>query len=341
MFNPVFADTRFISSQVSQSDIVDLLDSVLNSPYTTPLSSQFVLTALIKLSARFAETSPSSDQIERIARLLASYSHTQDLEIQQRSVEYGALFNQTEIKAGVLERMPPPEIKATIMGGTASEKRSVGSTVQAKDTSQLLDLMGDEMPASPSTSSQPAGAASALSNHDLLADIFGTGSAMPSSSSSAAPSQAPRSAVDDIMGLFGSTDSAAASAPPSNPNSTAADLFSSHLSTPAPAPASAPAPAAPASTGPQAYSAYDKNGLKITLTPRASPTQPGVIQILARFNATSGTPIEGVNFQAAVPRTQQLQMLAMSNADVGVGATETQQMRVMAPAGVNIYLSFE
>lgn len=64
------------------------------------------------------------------------------------------------------------------------------------------------------------------------------------------------------------------------------------------------APAAPAQTGPQAYTAYEKNGLKITLTPRLSPTQPGVVQILARFTAFDGAKIEAVNFQAAVPRVR-------------------------------------
>lgn len=33
-------------------------------------------------------------------------------------------------------------------------------------------------------------------------------------------------------------------------------------------------------------------------------------------------------------QTQQLQMQAMSSPDVAAGATETQQMRVLAPAGV-------
>jgi AP-1 complex subunit gamma-1 len=50
----------------------------------------------------------------------------------------------------------------------------------------------------------------------------------------------------------------------------------------------------------QSYPAYEKNGLKITLTPKISPTQPGVVQILARFTATEG--IQGVNFQVAVPK---------------------------------------
>lgn len=38
-------------------------------------------------------------------------------------------------------------------------------------------------------------------------------------------------------------------------------------------------------------------------------------------------------------QTQQLQMLPMSNSDVQPGATETQQMRVMAPPGVSYCFS--
>lgn len=120
---------------VAHADVVDLLLSVLHSPYSNALSSQFVLTALVKLSARFAEV-PSAGgqaQIDRIADVLRSYEGTQELELQQRAVEYGSLLQLAEIRAGVLERMPPPEIRATIMG-TVSEKRSVGSTKTNKDT---------------------------------------------------------------------------------------------------------------------------------------------------------------------------------------------------------------
>jgi len=115
----------------------------------------------------------------------------------------------------------------------------------------------------------------------------------------------------------------------------------------APAPKAAPAPA-PQQPQLQSYPAYEKNGLKITLTPKTSPAQAGVVQILARF--TSSQSVENVNFQVAVPKvssfsrlidtqadsqTQQLQMQAMSNTTVNAGSTETQQMRVLAPAGVS------
>jgi AP-1 complex subunit gamma-1 len=75
--------------------------------------------------------------------------------------------------------------------------------------------------------------------------------------------------------------------------------------------------------------------------------------ILARFQVAGNTACTGLNFQAAVPKvtsfiyllflaysvvaqSQQLQMLPMSNPDVNPGAVETQQMRVVAPAGVRV-----
>jgi AP-1 complex subunit gamma-1 len=104
--------------QVTDSDLVDLMELVLNSPYANTLIRQFVLTAASKLSARFAEISTpnASTQQDRIAVILASFSSNLELEIQQRAVEFGSLFTRPDVKAGVLERMPPPEIRATIMG---------------------------------------------------------------------------------------------------------------------------------------------------------------------------------------------------------------------------------
>jgi len=46
----------------------------------------------------------------------------------------------------------------------------------------------------------------------------------------------------------------------------------------------------------------------------------------------------GLSFQVAVPKTQQLQMLAISNPNVNPGSVETQQMQIKAPAGSQIRL---
>jgi AP-1 complex subunit gamma-1 len=106
-------ETEQSKIQVTDSDVVDILESILNSPYINTLLKQFILTALIKLIGR-PTTGPAQQQ--RILRLLESFNSSQELEIQQRSVEYITLVSQHGIAAGVLERMPPPELKATVIG---------------------------------------------------------------------------------------------------------------------------------------------------------------------------------------------------------------------------------
>lgn len=99
--------------QVTDENLVNLLETVLNGPYINTLSRQFVLTALIKLTAR---PIVSQAQQERITGILGSYATNPALEIQQRAVEYINLYNQPEVRSGVLEQMPAPEIKATVIG---------------------------------------------------------------------------------------------------------------------------------------------------------------------------------------------------------------------------------
>lgn len=168
----------------------------------------------------------------------------------------------------------------------------------------MVDLIGDDNAASTAS----AAASSGPSTHDLLADIFGS-SAMeevPPSASTAAPA---KSANADIMSLFGGSSASTTSAPPTNGGSnTLLDLMSSSSSsqpTPSAQAQSAAAAAGPAKAQLQSYSAYDKNGLKITLTPKVSPTQSGMVQILARFTASED--VQTVNLQVAVPKVSHVE----------------------------------
>ena len=65
------------------------------------------------MASRHTTTAP---QQARIAEVLAQYTTNPELELQQRAVEYASLFTLGDLKFGVLERMPPPELKATVMG---------------------------------------------------------------------------------------------------------------------------------------------------------------------------------------------------------------------------------
>lgn len=105
--------------QITDVELVDLLLSILDSPYANYLTRQFVLTSITKMSAR---PTTSLAQQERIVNVLLSFATSPELELQQRAVEFASLFN-LDVRAGVLERMPPPELKATVMGvGTLSSR---------------------------------------------------------------------------------------------------------------------------------------------------------------------------------------------------------------------------
>jgi AP-1 complex subunit gamma-1 len=316
------------------SNVVDLISSLLDSPYANSQTRQWVLTALAKLAVRY---SYDGSQVTKIHQILTRYETSVDMELQQRSVEFEALLKRQDIREGVLEAMPPPEIKTTMVG-TVSEKRAVGSTRTDKDA--LLDLMGDEMPAGNngtaaggiSNGSKAGGAPQ--STQDLLADIFGGGdsssmsaAATPSGSSGSGAAGPPgKASVNDILGLFGSSNSSSSStAGPSSasnglagleglgsPTGTAAsdsnslaglDIFGgSSAAAPSPA-ATVPTPAKPTpapSPAAISYTAYDAKGLKITFTPKVSPARPDVVNILVEF--TSSTDVEGVTLQAAVPK---------------------------------------
>jgi len=250
------------------------------------------------------------------------------LELQQRAVEFASLFALGEVRVGVLERMPPPELKATVMG-VVSENKPVGSTLN-----QDADLLGDEIPSA--VGSVPDGqAAITHNNQDLLAEIFGNSSS-PNPSTALSPAQSQKSTVDDILGLFGSSGPAATPVSTHMPSSDPPSAFSlPQTQSPPPPPPQATPQATPRLTS---YTAYDKNELKVTLTPQTSAARPGVVVILARFQVAGVSPVTGLNFQAAVPKSQQLQMLPMSSPDVNPGAVETQQMRVVAPVGSAIRL---
>ncbi|CAE6394349.1 unnamed protein product [Rhizoctonia solani] len=307
---------------IQDSDIVEIQESILQSPYANALIRQFVLTSLAKLSSRPAVSEP---QRQRIFNILNGFATSTELEIQQRAVEFASLFSHADIRGGVLEVMPPPEIKATVIG-TVSERRSVGSTRTDKDS--LLDLMGDET--TPAAAAPPA-----QSNTDLLADLFGGGGAAPAP---AAPAPQ-KNSIQDILGLFDSTPVTTATPPPAPmPTTNGGGLGGLFDSTPSPAPvAPAPKPATPTSAPAQApvqnrptFLAYDKNGLKVTLAPQVLPSKPGMVQIQARFEATSG-PVQGVTFQVAVPRLLQ-------DADVNPGNVETQVLKILAPPGSQVKL---
>lgn len=304
--------------EVKESDIVDLFATILGSGYSGQIVTQYIVTAAVKLSTRLTDAA----QIEKLRRLLLTYETNLDVEIQQRAVEYSNLFGYDQVRRGVLEKMPPPEIReAQRVLGEATTKMKKTPTKHKKpsqitEQDMLLDLMGD------SGESGAVATNGSQNNTDLLADILGGGTTSPQAQSTSPPPA--QSNVANIMDLFNTTAPAAA-AP-----SAASDLFSNGGMTSPPPQAAAVGPL-------PGQEAYNKHGLQISFQTRRDAQ---AVQVLARFrNASSGTAFKNVTLQAAVPKSQKLQLQAISEGDLGPGATASQQMRVVSVGGVSLFLS--
>ncbi|XP_072219207.1 AP-1 complex subunit gamma-like 2 isoform X1 [Leuresthes tenuis] len=146
--------------QVSEDDVLDALETVLQSHMSSPTTRGFALTATMKLSTRI------TDNVDRIRSIVSIYGSCIDVELQQRAVEYNALFKKYDhMRAAVLERMPvieknsPGHTNGEATGETIKEIRPAqvkqGGVVlpqpPANQVCDLLDLLGgSEEPLQPS-----------------------------------------------------------------------------------------------------------------------------------------------------------------------------------------------
>lgn len=308
--------------EVKESEIIDLFQTILNSNYATQVTTEYIITALVKLSTRLSDAS----QIERVQRLLQYHQTSLDVEVQQRAVEYGNLFNYDQIRRGVLEKMPPPQIKEEnrVLGEASAKQKKKANRrskpIKPSEQDLLMDIMGDSGPVPSPTNG------SSTNNTDLLADILGGTISPAPPSNNATPT--PQSTVSAIMDLFGSgpaqatppPQAGAAAAPPSS----GLDLLGQMGS-------SSPAPEAGAA--PAGFPCYNNNGLIVTIATQRNAE--GIVQALARFRNASGGPLSNVGLQAAVPKSQKLQLNSISSSDVAPGTEATQAMRVQGAKGVS------
>jgi AP-1 complex subunit gamma-1 len=181
--------------------------------------NEYLLNAFIKLTSRFKD----GGQINRIRSILSQNTNNLNVEIQQRAVEYDNLFQNDDIRKGVVERMPAPEIREenrvlgeatpTAKKGRTAGRRTVAIATKSSAQKDLLDILGggDDV-----QESGPLGLGGTEKNAELLKDLFGTGPAVVNGGGAASQTSPAKSTVSDIMDLFGGSSSGitAASPPP-------------------------------------------------------------------------------------------------------------------------------
>ncbi|XP_061444860.1 LOW QUALITY PROTEIN: AP-1 complex subunit gamma-like 2 [Rhineura floridana] len=152
--------------QVDPEEMLSLLERVLQSHFSLPSTRGYALTALMKLGTRLR-----GNDINGIRRLVSIYCSCHDVELQQRAVEYNALFRKYDhLRASVLEKMPVVDKTGYSEEGSEqeqSEREDVAPRIlevapassnpkqqESSQVSDLLDLLGspaDSSAAQPST----------------------------------------------------------------------------------------------------------------------------------------------------------------------------------------------
>ena len=258
---------------------------MLQRPSASPACREYALTALAKLAPRF----PGSAQ--RIRGIISSYSHSPQLEVQTRSVEYGRLFEFSggAIARQVLERIPPLDetaydaaLEPPEPNGAETAAAASSSASAAADLAALLGLdaglaaVGSAAAAAPAANSVAA-LSDLLAGGDLLGGGGGGGPAAAAASWMPQPAAA-AAATDPLAGLFGGS-----AAPQSA------------------APAAPPPP-------PQTITAYQSGPLTVRFQLEKPAGNPAATDILASYANSGSLPLEGFTLQAAVPKQMQLRL---------------------------------
>uniref|UniRef100_A0AAR2JY18 AP-1 complex subunit gamma n=1 Tax=Pygocentrus nattereri TaxID=42514 RepID=A0AAR2JY18_PYGNA len=228
--------------QVTEDEVLDVLEGLLVSNLSTPVTRGYALTAIMKLSTRFSS-------VNRIKKVVSIYGSSIDVELQQRAVEYNALFKKYDhMRPALLERMPIMEKTAT--NGPTEIVQTNGET-----ESSALDSKH------PPSITQP-------------------------------PNQQPSCYKYPALPFAG--------IPP--------------------------------------MTAYNKNGLKIEFTFERSNPNPNISVITIHASNSTEADMTDFVFQAAVPKTFQLQLLSPSSNIVPAlnQGNVTQVIRVLNPQKVRL-----
>uniref|UniRef100_A0A6Q2ZGM7 AP-1 complex subunit gamma n=1 Tax=Esox lucius TaxID=8010 RepID=A0A6Q2ZGM7_ESOLU len=234
--------------QVTEDEVLDVLEGLLLSNLSTPVTRGYSLTAIMKLSTR--------EILNRIKKVVSVYGSSIDVELQQRAVEYNALFKKYDhMRPALLERMP-------IMEKTASN----GPT-------EIVQTNGETEPSVPDTKHPPL--VTQPANQVRACDVW----------------------TYHCWGYI-----------------CVNELHSGLLVIPP-------------------MTAYNKNGLKIEFTFERANPNPNIAVITIHATNTTEADMTEFVFQAAVPKTFQLQLLSPSSNIVPAlnQGSITQIIRVLNP----------
>ncbi|XP_046838642.1 AP-1 complex subunit gamma-1 isoform X2 [Vespa crabro] len=290
---------------LTEDEIIDVYQRLLWSPQNTVVTKQYTLLSLTKLSTRFQKGN------EKIRQIIDTFGSNLHIELQQRGIEFSQLFRKYDhLRPALLERMPPMETARPQANGIIGmvngepeqeDEKSVvlETSVTPSDSSALLDLLGSTdvgMTMPTVTTKNPPPPATSINNNDLL-DLLGS----LDMNTGAPPLVLPQQSQLTTQ-IF-------------NPTSTTNFLVDGLLNS-------------SAQIETPSMIVLDKSGLKITFKMERPPDITDLLIINMTAHNSTNSALSEFLFQAAVPRTFQLQMLPPSSTVIPPSGEVTQVIRV-------------
>ncbi|XP_069740877.1 AP-1 complex subunit gamma-1-like isoform X2 [Narcine bancroftii] len=117
--------------QVTEDEVLDVLEKILHSSLSALATREYALTAIMKLSTRLQSST------NRIRKAVSIYGSSLDVELQQRAVEYSALFMRFDhMRPALLERMPLIQKSGTngpMIAPVNGQEREEGGSLPAQE----------------------------------------------------------------------------------------------------------------------------------------------------------------------------------------------------------------
>jgi len=301
--------------QTSEEEVLEVMEKVLINNNSSAMTKHYSITAIIKLSTRFHRTQ------QQIRRLINLYSTSINVELQQRSVEYTALFKgQDTIRIGLLERMPVLEKSSGGLGLSNGDATTVGEehngvvskqtglTSMATESQNILDILSRDVD---HPIQQPMAAVSRpdTSNSNILDLLSSIDVSVPVNSGSLS-----EFGMSGILNPVAPANNVGGPADFGSFNSDFLAVNNSH--------------------GPSMLTAFEKNGIKIIFQSERSSTDLSLVTITLVASNHSLDNVDEFVFQAAVPKTFQLQLLSPSGSTLPANGsgTITQLIKINNPS---------
>ncbi|KAG7208529.1 hypothetical protein KM043_014748 [Ampulex compressa] len=293
---------------LTEDEVIDVYQRLLWSPQNTVVTKQYTLLSLTKLSTRFQKGN------EKIRQIIDTFGSNLHIELQQRGIEFSQLFRKYDhLRPALLERMPPMETARPQANGIigmvngepeTEEEKSVTleTPTTTSDSSALLDLLGtSDLGMTPTVLNKnpPPSTTPVVNNNDLL-DLLGSldlsTPALPSAVSQVQQQQPPSQ-------IFSPTNTTNFLVDGLLNSSTAQNEIPSMV-------------------------VLDKAGLKITFRLERPPDIADVLLINMSANNSGSIILTDFLFQAAIPKTFQLQMFPPSSTVIPPAGQVTQVIKV-------------